>query len=79
MNHATQFGKIKMKKIKTYIRYMLSEMNRADDVYQIKDAIHSLMALATQNKSVSSKTICHAINLVEELEKDLDNVTKEKH
>ena len=66
-------------KIKTYIRYMLSEMNRADDVYQIHDTIQTLATLVRQNKSVSSKTICDAIDLIEELQKDFDNVTKEKH
>ena len=66
-------------KIKTYIRYMLSEMNRADDVYQIKDAIHSLMALATQNKSVSYKSVSRIADLIDELQKDLDYVSKEKH
>ena len=54
-------------------------MNRADDVYQIKDVIHSLMALATQNKSVSYKSVSRIADLIDELQKDLDNVTKEKH
>ena len=58
---------------------MLSEMNRADDVYQIKDAIHSLMALAAQNKSVSYKSVSCIVDLIDELQKDLDYVSKEKH
>lgn len=58
---------------------MLSEMNRADDVYQIKAAIYYLMALATQNKSVSYKSVSRIADLIDELQKDLDYVSKEKH
>lgn len=50
-----------------------------DDLYQIHDTIQTLATLVRQNKSVSSKTICDAIDLIEELQKDFDNVSKEKH
>ena len=63
-------------KIKTYIRYMLSEMNRADDLYQIHDTMHTLATLVRQNKSVSSKTICDAMDLIEELNNDFKNAEK---
>lgn len=62
-----------------YIKRLLEQMQVNDDLYQIHDTIQTLATLVRQNKSVSSKTICDAIDLIEELQKDFDNVTKEKH
>ena len=62
-----------------YIKRLLEQMRVNDDLYQIHDTIQTLATLVRQNKSVSSKTICDAIDLIEELQKDFDNVTKEKH
>ena len=62
-----------------YIRNLLSQMRLNDDLEQIRDTQQTLATLVRQNKSVSSKTICDAMDLIEELNKDFDNVTKEKH
>ena len=50
-----------------------------DDLEQIRDTQQTLATLVRQNKSVSSKTICDAMDLIEELNKDFSNVTEEKH
>ena len=47
-----------------------------DDLYQIHDTIQTLATLVRQNKSVSSKTICDAIDLIEELNNDFKNANK---
>ena len=62
-----------------YIKRLLEQMRVNDDLEQIHDTMQTLATLVRQNKSVSSKTICDAMDLIEELQKDLDNVTKEKH
>ena len=62
-----------------YIRNLLSQMRLNDDLEQIRDTQQTLATLVRQNKSVSSKTICDAMDLIEELQKDFDNVSKEKH
>ena len=60
-----------------YIRNLLSQMRLNDDLEQIRDTQQTLATLVRQNKSVSSKTICDAMDLIEELNKDLRNVTEE--
>ena len=62
-----------------YIKRLLEQMRVNDDLCQIHDTMQTLATLVGQNKSVSSKTICDAMDLIDELQKDLDNVTKEKH
>ena len=47
-----------------------------DDLYQIHDTMHTLATLVRQNKSVSSKTICDAMDLIEELNNDFKNAEK---
>lgn len=60
-----------------YIRNLLSQMRLNDDLEQIRDTQQTLATLVRQNKSVSSKTICDAMDLIEELNKDFSNATKE--
>lgn len=60
-----------------YIRNLLSQMGLNDDLEQIRDTQQTLATLVRQNKSVSSKTICDAMDLIEELNKDFSNATKE--
>ena len=62
-----------------YIKRLLEQMRVNDDLEQIHDTMQTLATLVRQNKSVSSKTICDAMDLIEELQKDLDYVSKEKH
>ena len=78
-NHATQFGKIKMKKIKKYFTSLIIQMRRSDDIRQIQDAIMTVNSLIEQNESINADTTRTAMNLVSFLEYDLENVTKEKH
>ena len=60
-----------------YIRNLLSQMRLNDDLEQIRDTQQTLATLVRQNKSVSSKTICDAMDLIEELNKDFSNATEE--
>ena len=62
-----------------YIKRLLEQMRVNDDLYQIHDTMQTLATLVRQNKSVSSKTICDAMDLIEELNNDFKNVTEEKH
>ena len=62
-----------------YIKRLLEQMRVNDDLEQIRDTQQTLATLVRQNKSVSSKTICDAMDLIEELNKDFSNVTEEKH
>ena len=59
-----------------FIKRMLEQMRVNDDLEQIHDTMQTLATLVRQNKSVSSKTICDAMDLIEELQKDLDNAQK---
>ena len=60
-----------------YIKRLLEQMRVNDDLYQIHDTMQTLATLVRQNKSVSSKTICDAMDLIEELNKDFSNATEE--
>ena len=60
-----------------FIKRLLEQMRVNDDLEQIRDTQQTLATLVRQNKSVSSKTICDAMDLIEELNKDFSNVTKE--
>ena len=59
-----------------YIRNLLSQMRLNDDLEQIRDTQQTLATLVRQNKSVSSKTICDAMDLIEELNNDFKNAQK---
>ena len=60
-----------------YIKRLLEQMRVNDDLEQIHDTMQTLATLVRQNKSVSSKTICDAIDLIEELNNDFKNATEE--
>ena len=62
--------------MKRYIKRLLEQMRVNDDLYQIHDTMHTLATLVRQNKSVSSKTICDAMDLIEELNNDFKNAEK---
>ena len=62
-----------------YIRHLLAQMKRNDDIRQMQDLISDLNNLINQNGSISYGSIELSKSLIESIENDLGYVTEEKH
>ena len=65
--------------MRNYIRHLLAQMKRNDDIRQMQDLVSDLNNLINQHESISHKSRNVTEILIAELKNDLYHVTKEKH
>ena len=63
--------------MRNYIRHLLAQMKRNDDIRQMQDLVSDLNNLINQNESISHKSRNVTEILIAELENDLSYVTEE--